>query len=209
MKSSEKVAVILLVLFLAAAWGFTGERFEELFEQSYPLARGGAVSLDNVNGNVSIEVWERDEVAVHAVKSASSRELLEQLRVEVASDGTDVRVRTEYPSSRGWDDDEEHRNRHMSVQYTLTVPRFARIEDVDLVNGNLSIVGVEGGMEAETVNGNITVRKSLGPAELETVNGGLEVWLDRLDDGDRIELSSVNGNVDLHLPAAVAARRPG
>jgi hypothetical protein len=206
MKLSEKVAVILFVVLFVAAWGLTGERYEEVFDQSYPLAAGGAVSLDNVNGDVSIEVWDSDQVLVHAVKRASSLELLAKLKVEVASDGTDVRVRTEYPSSRGWDEDGEQRDRHMSVEYTVTVPRFARIADVDLVNGDLSIVGVEGGMEAETVNGDITVRQSRAPAELETVNGGLEVWFDRLDDGDRIELSSVNGAVDLHLVAGVSAR---
>ena len=206
MKLSEKVAVILLVLFFVAAWGLAGELYEEVFDQSYSLAAGGAVSLDNVNGDVSIESWDRDEVLVHAVKKASTPELLEQLRVEVESDGNDVRVRTEYPSSRGWDEDGKHHDRHMSVEYSLTVPRFARIEDIDLVNGNLLIVGVEGGLEAETVNGEIAVRQSLGPAELETVNGGLEVWFDRLDADHRIELSSVNGRVDLHLAAGVAAR---
>ncbi len=206
MKLSEKVAVIVLVVIFVAAWGLTGERYEEDFEQSYPMAIGGAVSLDNVNGDVSIESWDRNEVLVHAVKRASSPELLENLRVEVASDGTNVRVRTQYPSSRGWDEDGEHRDRHMSVEYSVTVPRFARIADVDLVNGNLLIVGVEGGLEAETVNGDITVRESLGPAELETVNGGLEVWFDRLDGDHRIDLSSVNGTVDLHLAANVAAR---
>ncbi len=50
----------------------------------------------------------------------------------------------------------------MKVEYTLTVPRSAVISDVDLVNGNLMVEGVEGGVEADTVNGNMVVRNSAG-----------------------------------------------
>ena len=48
----------------------------------------------------------------------------------------------------------------MKVEYTLTVPRWAVIDDVELVNGSLMITGVQGGIDADTVNGNIVVREA-------------------------------------------------
>jgi DUF4097 and DUF4098 domain-containing protein YvlB len=91
------------------------------------------------------------------------------------------------------------------VEYTLTVPRSAVIDDVDLVNGNLMIVGVEGGIDAETVNGNIVVRETAGEASLSTVNGGIEIYVDRLASADGVDLETVNGSIDLYLASSVGA----
>ena len=209
MKTGEKIAIVMFVLLFTAAWVFSEQAYEDVFEQSYPLAAGGRVSLDNVNGDVTVEVWERDEVRVQAVKSAASRELLDRIEIDVDASPNALRIDTEYPSNRGWrrgDDDHMEHGGHMKVEYTLTVPRTAAIEDFDLVNGNLLVVGVEGDIEASTVNGDIVVRDAAGPADLETVNGGIELYLDRARADAEIDLGSVNGAIDLYLPASAAAR---
>ena len=41
------------------------------FDQSYPLQPGGTFELQNVNGTVEVEGWDRDAIEVHAVKTAS------------------------------------------------------------------------------------------------------------------------------------------
>jgi DUF4097 and DUF4098 domain-containing protein YvlB len=208
MKTTEKIAVIVFALLFVAAWGFSADRYQEVIDQTYQLTAGGSVALENVNGDVSIEVWERDEVHVHAVKSAGSQELLDELKVEIDADPSAVRIHTEYPSSRrSKDRDHDHsfEGNHTKVEYTLTVPRTAKIDDVDLVNGSLLIVGVEGGVEASTVNGNIVVREGAGPAELETVNGGIELRVDRVAFDDEIALETVNGTIDLYLARSAGA----
>ena len=176
--------------------------YQEAIDQTYALAAGGGVSLDNVNGDVSIEVWDRSEVRVYAVKSASSPELLELLLVEVDAKPDALRINTHYPSTR---DSEREMGSHMQVEYTLTVPRSAKIENVDLVNGSLLVVGVEGGVEAETVNGSIAVRECSGNAALSSVNGGIELYTTRLEPSEGVDLEAVNGSLDLYLAAAVGA----
>jgi len=211
MKQRWVTSVASCVLILAAAsWTAGFEGVQETIDKNFPLSAGGTVSLENVNGDVTIEVWETPEVWVQAVKSASSPELLEALHVKIDASSSAVRIDTEYPSSRRSDDrDHETSKRdsgwHCKVEYTLTIPRTAVIDEIDLVNGNLLIVGVEGGMEAETVNGNIVVRDAAGDASLSTVNGGIEFFADRLDFGERIDLETVNGTVDLYLPASAGA----
>ena len=40
------------------------------FNQSYPLQPGGSLELQNVNGTVEVQGWDRDVIEVHAVKTA-------------------------------------------------------------------------------------------------------------------------------------------
>jgi DUF4097 and DUF4098 domain-containing protein YvlB len=200
------MALAVMVLGAAAAEG----AFEDYFDQSFPLAAGGSVSIENVNGDVTIEVWDRDEVRVQAVKSASSTELLEGLKIEIDASDSSVRIETDYPSTR-WsrhEHGEEHGQRQstsMQVEYTLTVPRSAAVDDVDLVNGSLSVDGVEGGVAAETVNGQIVVRRAAGGFELSTVNGGIELYAELLGRDERVVMESVNGTLDLYLDGSVGA----
>ncbi len=202
MRSKMTGPVVLSCVVMCAGWALAGAGYEEVFEQSYALSAGGAVSLENINGDVSIEGWERDEVEIHAVKSASSPELLSGLEIQVNAGANEVRIDTRYPKTRGSDSRE---GSFTKVEYTLMVPRTAKLDGVDLVNGNLTVVGVEGGLEAETVNGNISIRECAGSAELNTVNGTIEAYIDRLAHGDSLELESVNGRLDLYLAGSVGA----
>lgn len=208
MKISEKAAIIFLALLIVAAWGFSYEKFEATVDETVALSHGGAVSVENVNGDVTIEVWDRKEVRVYALKSASSQELLDGLKVEIHASPSAVRIETDYPSSRSSRDeghDHSKRGNHLQVEYTLTVPRSAVVDNVDLVNGNLLVVGVEGGVEAEAVNGNIVVRDGAGAASLSTVNGGIELYVNHLGSSEQVELETVNGSIDLYLSASVGA----
>ncbi len=201
------LAAAVCVAAPAAAQGVT-----ETFDQTYALSEGGRISLENVNGDLRVATWGRNEVRVEAVKEASSQELLDGLEIEVESRGDDVRIRTHYPSTRveGGDhlDDIVHRGRHSwtRIQFTLTVPAGARLGSIDLVNGDMDVAGVTGGVRAELVNGTIRAEDLAGAVSLSTVNGGIEATYRALGLDDRIELDSVNGTVELSLPASASAR---
>ena len=79
------------------------------------------------------------------------------------------------------------------------------LDEIDLVNGNLTVVGVEGGIDAATVNGNIMVRDCAGSASLGTVNGGIEAHVDRLSFDNKLDLEAVNGRLDLYLASSLGA----
>ena len=59
---------------------------------------------------------------------------LQEAKINVDAGPAYVRVETEYPQYNWRDDGERHEN-PASVEYTLSVPRGARLEDIDLVNG--------------------------------------------------------------------------
>ncbi len=70
----------------------SGRRSRQLFKQTYPLPPGGSFLLENVNGSVQVDGWERDEVEVSAVKtSQSDQHDVELVKIEV--DSTPARSR--------------------------------------------------------------------------------------------------------------------
>src|SRR3989440_9406287 len=124
----------------------------EEFHQTYPLTADGRVSLTNINGDVRVAAWDRNEVKVDAVKRAYTQERLKEAKINVEAGPNSVNIETEYPdynwSRNGYDRNENP----ASVEYTLTVPRGARLEDVSLVNGGPTNEGVRGPPHASSVN---------------------------------------------------------
>lgn len=204
MRFTTTTKILIGVMLLATAASARGRelQYTATFDEVYPLSASGRLSLDNVNGDVSITVWDRDEVRIEATKAASSQELLDRLEIEVEASSSSVRVRTRYPSDSGhlWRNNGESR-----VEYSVTMPRTASLSGIDLVNGNLMVDGLEGEIEAESVNGTLELRDVTGPIDASTVNGTLEVWAHRIRPGTRVELESVNGGIDLHLPSGLGA----
>ena len=200
--------IAAVVCALWAVTDYAWARYEEsqYFDQTFSVSEGARVSLENVNGDVHIEVWDQAEVRVQAEKFASSQELLDDLEIEVHASQDSVRIDTHYPHRRfffGWFS--SGRSGHFSVEYTLTVPRDAELNSIDLVNGDLVVIGVQGGMEAELVNGDIIARDIDGDLRLSTVNGSIRPEFEDMENVEHIELESVNGKIKLVLPSGASA----
>jgi hypothetical protein len=181
----------------------SGEEVREEFHQTYPLSASGRVSVENLNGGVQIKVWDRAAVQVDAVKRAYKRERLNEAKIDVNSSEENIRIKTEYPDqNQTFNSDERGRYENpATVDYTLTVPRQAVLESIELINGPIDIDGVEGSVKASSINGRVTARGLLGEARLSTINGPLQVTFTRLDDAKTISLQSINGPVTLIIPS--------
>jgi len=200
MNRAKSVGLLLVPVALCIAGLALGaEPVRENFDQTYPLAAGGRVALSNVNGSVQVSVWDQATVRVQAVKEADTREDLDNLRIEVRNTASAVSIETRYPESRG----SEHR--HLSVEYTLTVPKGAALDKVELVNGALTVSGLGGEVDAELVNGQAKLMGLAGNVSVETVNGQVTVELEKFAAGQRVKLETVNGEIELRLAAGVAA----
>ena len=185
-----------------------GDMLSEEFHQTYPLAQGGRVSLENINGPVRITAWDRDEVKVDAVKRAYLKERLDEVEIRVEASADAVRISTKYPhrSMTFSSDDDKRRNNPASVDYIVTVPRNARLDTIELINGSLDIEGVAGDVHASCINGRLNARGLVGDAKLSTINGKLEATFDKLNDASTISLGSVNGGLALIIPSDANAQ---
>ena len=203
--------IAAIVCALWAVWVVTGDawaRYEEsqYFDQTFSVSGRVRVSLENVNGDVHIEVWDQAEVRVQAEKFASSQELLDELEIEINASQDSVRIDTHYPGIRsffGWFS--FGRSEHFEVEYTLTVPRGTELDSIDLVNGDLIVIGVQGGIEAGLVNGDLIAKGIGGDLRLSTVNGSIRPEFEDMENVERIELESVNGKIKLILPSEASA----
>lgn len=176
--------------------------FTEEFHQTYPLPATGRVSIENINGGVRIAVWDQNVVKVDAVKKANQKEKLDEAKIDVSTTADSVRIKTEYPDRNQTSGEGKHSyNNPATIEYSLTIPRKARIDSADLVNGSLEIEGAEGDVKAACVNGQVRARGLTGEVKLSTVNGGVEATIVRLDEAKSTTLNSVNGSITLIIPA--------
>src|SRR5215213_5689666 len=188
-----------------------GEELREEFHQTYNLSPTGRVSLENINGGVQIKVWDRGAVQVDAVKKAYRRDRLNEARIEVNATEENIRIKTEYPDyNQNFRSGDGRYDNPAIVEYTLTVPRKAMLESIELVNGAIDIDGVEGNVKASSINGPVVARGLMGETRLSTVNGPLEATFTQLDESKPISLASVNGNLTVIIPSnANASIRAG
>jgi DUF4097 and DUF4098 domain-containing protein YvlB len=182
--------------------GSTDQDQREEFHQTYPLSPTGRVSLENINGGVQIKVWDRAEVQIDAVKRAYRRERLGEAKIEINATQDNIRIKTEYPDyNQNFRSDERRWENPAVVDYSLTVPRKAILESIELINGSIDIDGVEGSIKASSINGRLNARGLQGDARLSTINGQLLATFAQLDDAKPIFLQSVNGQVSLVIPS--------
>lgn len=198
MKSARPLTFATLVALATALTTLSTSAAQELreeFHQTYPLKAQGKVSLDNLNGNVRVVTWDREEIKVDAVKRAKKQEYLDLVKIEVDAKADRIRIKSKHtePKSR------KDRNNSASVDYVLTVPRQCRLDKISTVNGGVEIENVNGDVEAESVNGPVTATGLAGEVELSTVNGQLKAGLVELK--KPVSLKSVNGSVTLAVPA--------
>jgi len=200
-KTSITLSTLALVLALASGAYANDHRgsLTEEFHQTYPLTPNGRIELDNINGPVHISTWDQNEVKVDAIKSADEKERLDEAKIEVDSGKDYISIRTKYPGHDHTFNWGSHDN-PASVEYTLTVPRAARLDEIKLINGELDVTGTSGEVHASCINGKLLAENLSGRAELSTINGHLEAHFDKLA-GQSIELKSVNGSVELTIPS--------
>jgi DUF4097 and DUF4098 domain-containing protein YvlB len=189
---------LLLALLFTAGVEAQAEQRDE-FHNTYQLAANGRVSLANINGDVAITTWDRNEVKVDAIKTAATKERLDEAKIVVNAQADSIAIKTEYPHSNGWRSHDNPAN----VRYTLTVPRNARLDEISLVNGDLAVEGVTADVHAESVNGTVVAKGLRGRAELSTVNGRVEADFAQLQND--VRLTSVNGTLAVIIPSDARA----
>jgi hypothetical protein len=188
------VLSILVLALVSTAPGFAKSKD---FNQSYPLVPGGTFELQNVNGPVQVEGWDRNVIEIHAVKIAKEKESdLDRVSIEVDAKPNDVSVVTRYPQNEGVE---------VAVEYTIRVPHGARVEHIGTVNGTVKIAGVESVEELRTVNGNIEVYEGGGSVHARTTNGNVHVELSRFPDEKGMAAETTNGSVLLAVPQGTQA----
>jgi hypothetical protein len=186
---------LLLCLALLAPACFGGVTRE--FTHTYPLHEDGSFELNNVNGTVRIEAWDKNEVEVRAIKTTPDSEaLLDLVNIDVDSKPEALSISTRYPQEEGVE---------VAVDYVIHVPRHAQLNRINNVNGTLRVVSSESIGELHTVYGNIEIYEGGGNVRAHTTNGNVYLELKRPGDSRGASAETTNGSVLLAVPADLPA----
>lgn len=178
-------------------------RFDEneRFEQSYALNANGRVSVSNVNGSITVETWNKNEVRLEAVKTAETKERLADVEIKIESRDDFFSAEADYDNARYKNGERRRNNSNVQVEFRLVVPQNAILDGIETVNGTVSIADATNVTKASAVNGDVRATNLRGTTSLSTVNGTIEADFERLDAVNKISLDTVNGRVNLTIPS--------
>lgn len=176
---------------------------KETEEHSFKVGSGARISLENINGEITVTGGSGDTVKVIARKKAGSQEYLDGIKVVIDADDEYVRIETRHPKSDGWFN--WGKDSSGSVSYDLTVPENVDLDSVETVNGDVEIRAVSGKVRASTVNGSLHVFDLASDVNLETVNGSVKAEFAAMGDGQRVNAEAVNGKIMILMPADASA----
>jgi hypothetical protein len=179
-------------LAVSVCYGVTKE-----ITKTYPLKADGNFELSNVNGAVRIEVWDKDFVEVHAVKTTQDKEsALDQVSIDVDAKPGMLSVSTHYA---------QEGNAEVAVDYIIHVPRRAHLNHLSTVNGTLRVTALKDIGDLRTVNGNIEVYGGSGTVSAHTTNGDVYLEWKHAFDAHGATAETTNGSVLLAIPANTKA----
>jgi len=165
----------------------------------------GTIVVENHEGRITIETWDRAEVTYEAVvRPEPDADHPEATIIQVDRGDRRVALRTEYDDDEKEGDDSfwSMGQNIMPVEYTLTVPRGAHVK-IDDHESDIRVRGLAGAATIETHDGEISLRDQGGKADLESHDGPIRVenqsgalTMDT-HDGD-VRLRSVDGRVEIN-----------
>ncbi|MCI4398177.1 MAG: hypothetical protein JHC34_04985 [Acidobacteria bacterium] len=175
----------------------------ETIQKSFPLAQGGSFSIDNVNGAITVQVWDKNELQVTAVKTvkasseSQAKEELAKLKVIFDASEKSVKITTDYPKESFWSFGWLGGGTSRNVTFTVLAPKGAKM-DLQSVNGSVDVGAPGSDVTAETVNGAVTIH---GAAILSatSVNGKIVFEADNLR-----SIETTNGSIE----GAVRSEKP-
>jgi DUF4097 and DUF4098 domain-containing protein YvlB len=91
------------------------------------------------------------------------------------------------------------------VDLVIKVPRNFSLQIATVQNGDIVVDNVNGELDINNVNGDIRLTQIAGSALLNTVNGSMTAVFTAVTPNSPMAFSSVNGKIDVTLPAKVKA----
>jgi hypothetical protein len=170
-------------------------------------SRPGTVRLNAIYGSITVRAHAGKDVVVQTDTKGSKDKDKEKEMPEAAkgmrrlnANGGSISMEEEnnvVTVSLGW--------RTRGDNIVISVPVKTNLK-LSCVNGkSLSVEGVEGELELSATNGNVLATDVAGSIVAHSINGKVVAKIKRIDGDKPMSFSSMNGTVDVTLPAATKA----
>ena len=189
------LSITLAVCSLACAQEAPGDR---VVVPARNTAHPRKVDASLMHGSITVKTYAGKEVIVETRGSAGS-----------SPDKTDRTVdglkRLDFPA-RGMSVEEEDNvvtvrmNSSRDGDLMLTVPADTSLK-LHTLHGEISVDGVHGELEVDSLHGAVTLANVSGTVVAHSLNGAIKVSLDSVDSTKPLSFSTLNGSIDVTLPA--------
>jgi hypothetical protein len=168
-------------------------------------SRAGTVRITTLNGTVTVKAAARQDVEIQTRSSSDADDKGRGKRNERTTG-----LRRLAPVS-GFSVVEE--NNQMTISSTsneeaelvVYVPTRTNLKLNGVNGGTIAVEGVDGDIEVTNINDDIKLTNVAGSVVANTTNGDLKVTLTRATPQKPMAFTSLNGDVDVTLPASVKA----
>ncbi|HXG94553.1 MAG TPA: DUF4097 family beta strand repeat-containing protein [Blastocatellia bacterium] len=156
--------------------------------QMIALNPGAAISITGVNGNVTLEGWDKPQAEIRVTKRGRSEKTLREMTVGIdASNPNNLVI------------DASDLPDNTSVSFRIKVPRELGAIKISTTNGRISLSNISGLIDAETVNGTIRFEDVSGVARAQTISGNIDGSIKALAQDRPISFKTVSGGIDVRI----------
>lgn len=193
--------VALLAAVFAVSLPAENYSFTETFSRTASFSATGRMVLENVNGDVDIRTWDKNEILVEGEKSAKTEEELKLIELTVELKESRAVIKARLPKRPGFFTG----NIRAAVRFKITLPATVSLEKISVVNSTVRLNDVRGSVDAESVNGSIHAHNLAGSTNLQLVNGEIDADIAAVASGQKLSFHTVNGTIAVQLPADLGA----
>jgi DUF4097 and DUF4098 domain-containing protein YvlB len=227
MKKHFKILTLAVVMLFAGTLSFTQDSGSE--KVTVPFSnpgKPGKVEVSNQRGSITIMGYNGQEVIVEAKirekkigedETDIEEEIREEREERFEEKGEDQRnfsglKKLVLPGSTGLSVEEE--NNHMeirtsvmrnAVDLTIQVPFSTSLKLSCFRAGNIVIDNIKGEIEVRNMNGPIKLTSISGTVLANSLNGDVEVSFIKVNPDKPMSFSTMNGDIDVTLPADTKA----
>lgn len=160
---------------------------------------GGTLSLRNLDGDIEIRGWDREEIEIEASSGEAEGRwgyAGGRPRFDIEEAPGRLALRTRWEGDAG---------RTRPVRITLSVPRSLVIEEASTQIGSIRIFDLYGRAEVSILEGDLEVANFSGGLTASIGRGRARAELLDLRPGDEVRLTVREGDIRLELEPAVSA----
>ena len=174
---------------------FLTESTLEDIAETFPVASGGKLTIDADCGGIDVQSTEDDTVSVRIQRAAQIKanrraaEILKNLDVQIAHDGSDVKIVAKFTgNAKRW----TKRKNDLDVQFDILVPRHYNL-DLKTACDDIAVANMTGDVKSETFSAGLRFQDITGRIDGVTSVGNINL---KGFSGD-VTLQTKGGNIAL------------
>lgn len=190
--SGKTIGFLLLTTFFTLS--FFAVTLTENIEKEFPFKEGDKLTIENINGSIVVEEWDRYIARIEVTKTSKSstnsdaKEAMDEVKVEFKTVPNGVSVNVSSKRSFSFFSWIWGKSSNVEVSFNIKVPKMAKLV-LNSINGSINVSVRNSFVTAESVNGKISVVNSQ-LLTATTVNGKID-----FDSEEITRIESVNGEI--------------